>query len=157
MLKDVRLVRLAFETARKKKPCIVFFDEVEALCSSREASSNEYDNRVKAEFLVQMDGAAHDNTGVLFIAATNLPWKLDPAFRRRMQKKIHITMPDRNARHRMIDLNLGSTPRNFWASDYEEFARKTEGFSGSDITNLVQDALMEPIKRIQDATYWREV
>jgi len=150
-------VKLVFENARRKKPSIIFFDEVESMCSARTDSSAEHDNRVKTEFLVQMDGTAHDNTGVLFVAATNLPWKLDPAFRRRLQKKIHIALPDKEARRTMFKIKVGSTPCSISAADYDEFATKTAGFSGSDITNLVQEALMEPVVKIQEATHWRKV
>jgi vacuolar protein-sorting-associated protein 4 len=151
-------VRLVFERARKKKPSIVFIDEIEALCGSRDSSSSsEHDNRVKTEFLVQMDGVAQDNDGVLLIAATNLPWTLDSAFLRRFQKKIHIPLPDREARKRLFEINVGQTLCDISAEDYEEFARQTEEFSGSDIRNVVQEALMRPVKRIYEARYFCHV
>lgn len=104
-----------------------------------------------------MDGTAHDNTGVLFVAATNLPWSLDPAFRRRLQKKIHIALPDKEARRDMFMIKVGNTTCDISSADYYDFAEKSDGFSGSDITNVVQEALMEPIVRIQEATHWRKV
>jgi vacuolar protein-sorting-associated protein 4 len=151
-------VRLVFERARKKKPSIVFIDEIEALCGSRDSSSSsEHDNRVKTEFLVQMDGVAQDNNGILLIAATNLPWTLDSAFLRRFQKKIHIPLPDKEARKRLFEINVGETLCNVSAADYEEFARQSEEFSGSDISNVVQEALMKPVKRIYEAEYFCQV
>lgn len=150
-----RLVRLVFERARKKRPSIIFIDEIEALCSSRDSnSSSEHDNRVKTEFLVQMDGVSQDNNGILFIAATNLPWTLDPAIIRRFRKKIHIPLPDEEARKRLFEIHLGETRCDVSADDYAEFARRTQGFSGSDISNVVQEALMEPVKKIFEAKYF---
>ncbi|KIM22092.1 hypothetical protein M408DRAFT_58882, partial [Serendipita vermifera MAFF 305830] len=63
--------------ARERKPSIIFIDEIEALCSSREAESENLKSGMKTEFLVQMDGVGHDNSGILVLAATNLPWTLD--------------------------------------------------------------------------------
>jgi vacuolar protein-sorting-associated protein 4 len=151
-------VRLIFERAREKKPSIVFIDEIEALCGSRDSSSSsEHDNRVKTEFLVQMDGVAQDNNGILLIAATNLPWTLDSAFLRRFQKLIHIPLPDKEARKRLFEINVGETLCDISVEDYEEFASKSEEFSGSDIRNVVQEALMMPVKRIYEAEYFRHV
>jgi len=151
-------VRLIFERAREKKPSIVFIDEIEALCGSRDSSSSsEHDNRVKTEFLVQMDGVAQDNNGILLIAATNLPWTLDSAFLRRFQKLIHIPLPDKEARKRLFEINVGETLCDISVEDYEEFASKSEEFSGSDIRNVVQEALMMPVKRIYEAEYFRHI
>lgn len=151
-------MRLIFERARKNKPSIIFIDEIEALCGSRDSStSSEHDNRVKTEFLVQMDGVAQDNNGILLIAATNLPWTLDSAFLRRFQKLIHIPLPDQEARKRLFEINMGETLCGITAEDYEEFARKSEEFSGSDIRNVVQEALMKPVKRIYEAEYFCHV
>ena len=151
-------MRLIFERAREKKPSIVFIDEIEALCGSRDSSSSsEHDNRVKTEFLVQMDGVAQDNNGILLIAATNLPWTLDSAFLRRFQKLIHIPLPDKEARKRLFEINVGETLCDISVEDYEEFASKSEEFSGSDIRNVVQEALMMPVKRIYEAEYFRHI
>ncbi|PMD55431.1 AAA-domain-containing protein [Hyaloscypha bicolor E] len=150
-----RLVRLVFERARKEKPSMIFIDEIEALCGIRDSnSSSEHDNRVKTEFLVQMDGVSQDNNGILFIAATNLPWILDPAIIRRFRKRIYIPLPDEEARKRLFEIHVGETCCDVSTEDYAEFARRTEGFSGSDISNVVQEALMEPMKKIFKAEYF---
>ena len=80
--------------AREKKPSIIFIDEVDSLCGSRGDGQNETSKRVLTEFLVQMQGVGHDDTGVLVLGATNLPWALDSAIRRRFEKKVYIPLPD---------------------------------------------------------------
>jgi vacuolar protein-sorting-associated protein 4 len=78
-----RLVRNLFEMARESKPAIIFIDEVDSLCSSRSDSESESARRIKTEFLVQMQGVGSAGDGILVLAATNLPWALDSAIRRR--------------------------------------------------------------------------
>lgn len=78
-----RLVRSLFEMARESKPSIIFIDEIDSLCSSRSDSESESARRIKTEFLVQMNGVGNDTDGVLVLAATNIPWQLDSAIRRR--------------------------------------------------------------------------
>lgn len=69
--------------ARQAAPSIVFIDEIDSLCSARSDNESESARRVKTEFLVQMNGVGRDLAGVLVLAATNMPWALDPAIRRR--------------------------------------------------------------------------
>jgi vacuolar protein-sorting-associated protein 4 len=76
-------VKNLFELAREKKPSLIFIDEVDSLCGKRTEGENESSRRIKTEFLVQMDGVGNDQEGVLVMGATNTPWELDDAFRRR--------------------------------------------------------------------------
>jgi SpoVK/Ycf46/Vps4 family AAA+-type ATPase len=78
-----RLVRNLFQLGRENKPAIIFIDEVDSLCSTRSDSESESARRIKTEFLVQMNGVGKDVDGILVLAATNMPWALDPAIRRR--------------------------------------------------------------------------
>lgn len=78
-----RLVRTLFDLARDQKPSIIFIDEVDALCGSRTDTESESARRIKTEFLTQMQGVGTNNDGVLVLAATNIPWTLDSAIRRR--------------------------------------------------------------------------
>ena len=78
-----RLVKTLFELARDNQPSIIFIDEVDALCGSRSENESESARRIKTEFLVQMQGVGNDNNGVLVLGATNIPWTLDSAIRRR--------------------------------------------------------------------------
>ena len=83
LLNDDRLVKTLFELARENQPSIIFIDEVDALCGSRSENESESARRIKTEFLVQMQGVGNDNNGVLVLGATNIPWTLDAAIRRR--------------------------------------------------------------------------
>ena len=104
-----------FEMAREHKPSIIFIDEVDSLTSSRSDNESESARRIKTEFLVQMQvrtslitliasllfsikGVGNDNDGILVLGATNIPWVLDAAIRRRFEKRIYIDLPDAHAR-----------------------------------------------------------
>jgi vacuolar protein-sorting-associated protein 4 len=78
-----RLVKNLFKMAREHKPAIIFIDEVDSLCGSRGEGESEASRRIKTEFLVQMQGVGNDMTGVLVLGATNIPWQIDSAIRRR--------------------------------------------------------------------------
>ena len=93
--------------ARETKPAIIFIDEVDSLCGSRSEGENETSRRIKTEFLVQMQGVGNDNDGILVLGATNVPWELDAAIRRRFEKRIYIPLPDLQARSVMFKIRLG--------------------------------------------------
>ena len=152
-----RLVRTLFEMARAQKPSIIFIDEIDSMCGSRSDGENESTRRVKTEFLVQMQGVGKNSNGVLVLAATNIPWGLDPAIRRRFERRIYIPLPEHPARKLMFKLNIGSTPHEIEEEDFEELAAATEGYSGSDISILVRNALMEPVRACQMATHFKYV
>ncbi|KAL3074731.1 hypothetical protein niasHS_014176 [Heterodera schachtii] len=152
-----KLVRELFELARRSKPSIIFIDEVDSLCSSRSDNESESARRIKTEFLVQMQGVGHDMDGILVLGATNIPWILDAAIRRRFEKRIYISLPDTNARKDMFKLHIGDTPNNLTEEHLRELARKTEGYSGHDICMVVRDALMQPVRKVQDATHFKRV
>jgi vacuolar protein-sorting-associated protein 4 len=76
------------------------------MCGNRSDGENEASRRVKTEFLVQMQGVGHDDTGVLVLGATNLPWALDPAIRRRFERRIYISLPEYEARYPFIEVDL---------------------------------------------------
>lgn len=77
--------------------------------------------------LVQMQGVGNDDTGVLVLGATNIPWQLDPAIKRRFEKRIYIPLPEPEARRRIFELNVGSTPCQLSAKQYRQLAQETEG------------------------------
>jgi len=101
-----KLVRALFELARKKTPSVVFIDEIDSLCSTRSANDGDNSKRIKTEFLVQMQGVGKVMDGILILAATNDPVGLDPAMRRRFQKRIYISLPNDGARIDMFKLHL---------------------------------------------------
>ena len=150
-----RLVKSLFETARHNKPAIIFIDEVDSLCSARSDSENDATRRIKTEFLVQMQGVGVDNDGILVLGATNIPWGLDAAIRRRFEKRIYIPLPEEAARNRMFEIHIGDTPQNLSSRDMHTLASKTDGYSGADIGIVVREALMMPIRKVQTATHFK--
>jgi vacuolar protein-sorting-associated protein 4 len=152
-----KLVRTLFEIARKEKPAIIFIDEVDSLCSARGEGENESARRIKTEFLVQMQGVGKDDTGVLVLGATNTPWELDPAIRRRFERRVYIPLPDQTARRSMFSISIGNTPNNLTEPNLQLLASRTDGFSGADISVLVRDALYQPVRIAQQATHFKKV
>ena len=192
--------------------------QIDALCSTRGEGESEAARRIKTEFLVQMQGVNSHEARVLVLGATNLPYGLDQAVRRRFDKvrlrcpglaamapvqqtllgtlaaaspvsqraapffpsaahgnptscrgacrdcqpacvllaqRIYIPLPEVAARAHMFKVHLGDTPNALTQRDFEELARRTDGFSGSDVAIVVKDVLMEPVRKTQEATHFR--
>ncbi|KAI9979661.1 hypothetical protein PInf_028196 [Phytophthora infestans] len=146
-----KMVRILFDMARYYGPSIIFMDEIDAIVSTRGAATeHEASRRVKTELLVQINGVTtveHDGSQVMLLAATNLPWELDEAMRRRLTKRVYIPLPEAAARRALFELNLG---RIDLASDVklDKLVEETEGYSGDDITNLCETAKRMPVKRV---------
>ncbi|KAK4446067.1 AAA-domain-containing protein [Podospora aff. communis PSN243] len=152
-----KLVRQLFVLARQKKPAIIFIDEIDALCRTRDGpdGGNEHTSRMKTELLVQMQGLDSDSDGLVVLAATNLPWALDPAARRRFQKRIYVPLPDQKAREELFRIHSGG--RILTTDQLSELARRTDGFSGSDISNFVEEVLRLPLDVLHAATHFKKV
>lgn len=135
-----------FQMARESKPAIIFIDEVDSLAGTRNEGESEGSRRIKTEFLVQMNGVGHDDTGVLVLGATNIPWQLDPAIKRRcvlrymsfensnssmqaarFEKRIYIPLPGIEARKNMFKIHVGTTPCELSEKDYRILAANSEG------------------------------
>lgn len=152
-----KLVKELFSMARKSGKAIIFIDEIDALVSSRSDNESESSRRIKTEFLVQMDGVGKDTTGVLLLGATNIPWGLDDALLRRMERRVYIPLPDERARARMFEIHLGTTPHSLEKEDFLELARMAEGYSGADIGILCRDAIMQPVRTLQNAACFKQI
>uniref|UniRef100_A0A3Q1FHU7 vesicle-fusing ATPase n=1 Tax=Acanthochromis polyacanthus TaxID=80966 RepID=A0A3Q1FHU7_9TELE len=152
-----KLVKNLFSLARENKPSIIFIDEIDSLCGSRSENESEAARRIKTEFLVQMQGVGNDNDGILVLGATNIPWTLDSAIRRRFEKRIYIPLPEEHARSFMFKLHLGSTPNDLTEMDFVSLGKKTAGYSGADVSIIVRDALMQPVRKVQTATHFKKV
>lgn len=154
-----KLVSSLFALAREKAPSIIFIDEIDALCSARGEGESEAARRIKTEFLVQMQGVGRgdEEARVLLLGATNLPYSLDQAVRRRFDKRIHIPLPEARDRSEMFKIHLGDTPHNLTTKDFVELGQNTPGFSGSDIAVVVKDVLMQPVRRTQEASHFKKV
>ena len=113
---------------------------------------------MKTEILVQLDGlhaGSSDNTGVVVLAATNLPWALDPAFRRRFEPRIYIPLPDKVARRQLFEIHAGKWVDLLSKEDLDDLAEMTEGYSGSDIANVIKHALSVPLQKAQSSRFFR--
>lgn len=129
-----------FEQARSRRPCVLFFDELDALAYSRSKASSSAARTVVNEFLAQLDGFNADNEGVLVLAATNMPWDVDPAMRRpgRFARQVFVPPPDQAARSEMFRLKLRDIPAE--GINFDSLAAETEFFSGADIDGLIDSA-----------------
>uniref|UniRef100_A0A8C2XN30 vesicle-fusing ATPase n=1 Tax=Cyclopterus lumpus TaxID=8103 RepID=A0A8C2XN30_CYCLU len=152
-----KLVKSLFTLAREHRPSIIFIDEIDSLCGSRSENESEAARRIKTEFLVQMQGVGNNNEGVLVLGATNIPWTLDSAIRRRFEKRIYIPLPEAHARSFMFKLHLGSTPSSLTDADFVTLGQKTGGYSGADVSVIVRDALMQPVRKVQSSTHFKKV
>ena len=152
-----KLIKGIFDLARKNKPAVIFLDEIDSVLSARSDNENDATRRLKTEFLIQMQGVGKDDDGVLVLGATNIPWGLDPAVRRRFQKKIYISLPDVKARRLMFTLNLGDTENDITDKEFDILAEMTDGYSGSDIATLTQDAIYGPLRKCQRAKFFKNI
>ena len=147
-----RLVRLLFEMARHYAPSTIFIDEVDSLCSVRGSDSeHEATRRFKSELLIQMDGLStskgSEDKVVMVLAATNHPWDIDDAFRRRFEKRVYIKLPNAEGRKSLLDLNLKDIELDVEV-DLTEISERLEQYSGADITSLCRDAAMMSMRRM---------
>jgi transitional endoplasmic reticulum ATPase len=141
-----RKLHSIFEQARRNKPCVLFFDEVDALAASRTDMRTHGGRHVINQFLAELDGIDVDNEGVLILAATNAPWHLDSAFCRpgRFDKILFVPPPDTAARESILHLNLDGKPLR--EINFNLIAKKTDGFSGADIRSLVDNVVEAVLK-----------
>ncbi|XP_070706608.1 katanin p60 ATPase-containing subunit A-like 2 [Pempheris klunzingeri] len=154
-----KLVKVLFELARYHAPSTIFLDELESVMSQRGTSmggEHEGSRRMKTELLVQMDGLARSEDLVFVLAASNLPWELDHAMLRRLEKRILVGLPSSPARQAMIShwlppLSCTGGVELRTELDYETLAKGMEGYSGSDIRLVCKEAAMRPVRKIFDA------
>ncbi|TVU35577.1 hypothetical protein EJB05_17475 [Eragrostis curvula] len=141
-----KLVKVLFELARHHAPSTIFLDEIDAIISQRGEARSEHEasRRLKTELLIQMDGLTKTDDLVFVLAATNLPWELDAAMLRRLEKRILVPLPEPDARQAMFEELLPSTP----GIPYDVLVEKTEGYSGSDIRLVCKEAAMQPLRRL---------
>ena len=136
-----------FEKARADTPSVIFFDEIEALGGKRQYTRESTSSKLVSQFLAEMDGFSQNNSGVLILGATNVPWAVDPAFRRpgRFDRLMFVPPPDRDARRTILEILLKERPTESELG-LDGIARHTSGFSGADLKNLVETATDEAIE-----------
>jgi SpoVK/Ycf46/Vps4 family AAA+-type ATPase len=130
-----------FETARRAAPCVLFFDEIDALGRKRTLQRHSAGANVVNQLLAELDGVGSDNAGVFVLAATNHPWDVDAALRRpgRFDRTVLVLPPDLAAREAILRMALRDRPVA-GGIDLGRFAKRTEDFSGADLTHLAQSA-----------------
>jgi len=111
------------------------------------AREHEASRRMKTELLIQMDGLAKTEDFVFVLAASNVPWDLDMAMLRRLEKRIYVPLPGDTARQLMIEKHLGEEGRS-QGVDFGVIASRTMGYSGADIVLLCKEAAMRPLRRL---------
>ncbi|KAK3301475.1 P-loop containing nucleoside triphosphate hydrolase protein [Chaetomium fimeti] len=162
-----KLVRALFALAKVFAPSIIFVDEIDSLLSQRSGSGeHEATRRIKTEFLIQWsdlqraaagrevgekDKERGDANRVLVLAATNLPWAIDEAARRRFVRRQYIPLPEAETRAVQLKTLLKQQKHTLSDADIDTLVGMTDGFSGSDITALAKDAAMGPLRSLGEA------
>lgn len=147
---------MLFELAIEHAPSIILIDEMDSLGRRRTGNESETERRIKTEFLRQMDQIRRIKERVSVFATTNMPWELDIAALRRFERRILVPMPDQETRKHILQLHAGDQ-HTLAEKDFSYLAIKTQGYSGSDLSTYVNDALMRPIKQLQTASYFKRV
>jgi transitional endoplasmic reticulum ATPase len=141
-----RRLTALFERARAHKPAVLFFDEIDALGSRRTTTSATHQAQLVSHFLTELDGIDNRNDGILILAATNIPWAIDPAFLRpgRFDRMFFVPPPDRIAREAILALELGTRPSTA-SPRLDKIAAATSGLSGADLALIVEQAADDAI------------
>lgn len=130
-----------FQYARNHSPCVLFFDEVDALGAKRSDMRGSAGRQVINQFLAELDGVKDSNDGLLILAATNAPWSLDSAFRRpgRFDRVLFVPPPDTAGAAGILRVLLKGKPQD--AIDVDAVAKKCRGFSGADLKAVVDQTI----------------
>lgn len=136
-----RNLHALFEQARRQQPCVLFFDEVDALGASRADLKQSAGRHLINQFLAELDGVESSNDGLLVLGATNAPWHLDSAFLRpgRFDRIVFVPPPDVAARASILRVLLKGKP--MVDLDYDAVVAKWEGYSGADLKAVVDVAI----------------
>ena len=143
-----KLVRALFSLARVKSPSIVFIDEIDSLLTKRGDNDFEASRRVKTEFLLQFEGVSSGTERVLILGSTNRPQDLDEAAKRRFTRRIYIPLPDPETRKSLIHILLKKAAHNVTDQQIEQIIDMTEGYSCADITSLLRESAMIPLREL---------
>jgi len=149
--KSEQNLHAVFELARANTPCVLFFDEVDALGASRSDMRHHGIRHVINQFLSEMDGVQTSNEGVLILAATNAPWYVDAALRRpgRFDRVLFVPPPDAQARAAILEILLAGKPIE--KMDYKKLARAAADFSGADLRGVVDVAIENKLRQAMQA------
>ncbi|MGM0509558.1 MAG: AAA family ATPase [Thermoplasmatota archaeon] len=147
-----------FEVARKRKPCIIFFDEVDTIAKKRDMyATDDVTPRLLSLLLSELDGMDRAE-GIIIVGSTNKPEMMDPALLRpgRFDKIIYIPTPDKESRKEILSIHLRDKPLSKDV-ELDKIARRTEGFSGADMANLAKEAATMAMKKALDSGKMRPI
>ncbi|KHJ46771.1 ATPase, AAA family [Trichuris suis] len=146
-----KLVRTLFAVARARSPSVIFIDEVDSLLTKRSDCDNDSMRRMKNEFFSQMEGVGvSKEERLLVIGATNRPWELDEAARRRFTRRLYIPLPNLQARADIIRRLLTGHTNSLSDDAVNSIAQQCEGYSGADVAEVCREAALFPIRRIAE-------
>ncbi|XP_069360284.1 katanin p60 ATPase-containing subunit A-like 2 isoform X2 [Maniola hyperantus] len=144
-----KIVKVLFEMASYYAPSIIFIDEVETLASERGAGEHEASRRLKSQLLTELDGITQRDGIVFLLVNSNMPWEIDSAMLRRLEKRIYIPLPDFKTREELFETFLNSKSIELVPKvNFQELAAKTEGYSGSDVKLVCKEALMSSVRKM---------
>lgn len=148
-----KLLHSLFAAVLAKAPAVLFLDEIDSIAASRETTkaSSTADQRLLNQLLLEMDACQQRASTVFVLAATNLPWQLDPAILRRFPKRVHVGLPNAAAREAMLRDGIAHHAQ-LSEHEYADLVCLCEGFSGSDLANVIREALMQPMHKLLQAT-----
>ncbi|XP_065226445.1 ATPase family gene 2 protein homolog A [Planococcus citri] len=144
-----KAVREVFRKARTVSPCVIFFDEIDAISGERDTdggSGSNVQDRVLAQLLTELDGV-QPLSNVTIISATNRPDRIDSALLRpgRLDRKLYVSLPDGETRRAILTLQLSKTPVSEDV-DVEDLVQKTEGYSGAEVIAVCHEAAMKALQ-----------
>ena len=145
-----KLVRTLFAVARARAPSCIFVDEIDSLATRRGgAQEHEASRRLKSELLTCMDGVTSTaGDRVVVMATTNTPWDLDDALLRRLEKRIYVPLPDREARTQLLHTLLKGLALGPDITSVEPLVARLAGYSCADIRMVIREAGMGPVRRL---------
>ncbi len=137
-----KIISSLFEAARERSPSIVFFDELDSIAMARGSGMDEATRRVLSTLLTELSGFDAKNEDIMFIAATNAPWDLDPAVLSRMERVIYVPLPDEETAEKILRLNTTEKELDIDA-DIAKLARECvdRHYSGREIKNVAKEAI----------------
>lgn len=141
-----KLVRALFCLARVKSPSIIFIDEIDSLLTKRGDTDHESSRRVKTEFLLQFEGVSSGTERILILGSTNRPQDLDEAAKRRFTRRIYIPLPDPETRRSLVEIMLKKAANDVTEDEMAKTVEMTDGYSCADITTLLRESAMVPLR-----------
>ncbi|XP_017777231.1 PREDICTED: suppressor protein of bem1/bed5 double mutants-like [Nicrophorus vespilloides] len=152
-----KMVEIMFKVMKHvPRISILFLDEIDGLCRKRHGSEQDHNRRLKTEFMCQLSNF-DENPQSFLICATNCPWDLDTAFLRRFNNRIYVPLPNRFERVELLRLYTKDTVLYNTFPFWEDLLNITEGYSCSDLNDLVRNALLRPVNELNDIKIWKLV